>query len=106
MVIPNTPFRATLVTRGRKTGEKHSVMLRGVMYNNKIYFSRHRPDSDWFKNAIANSKVEVLFDDSQFYGTAKQVTDDGLNEKISTLKYPGEPRANEKRIAIEITPNE
>ena len=65
MVIPSTPLRATLVTRGRKTGKKHSVMLRGVMYNNKIYFSRHRPDSDWFADpagdAVKDDAPAALF---------------------------------------------
>jgi len=26
-----------------------------------------------------------------------------LNQKLSQLKYPGEERANEKRVAIEVT---
>jgi len=39
----------------------------------------------------------------EFSGKAVPVTDEKLNEKISQLKYPGEQRANEKRVAIEIT---
>ena len=31
------------------------------------------------------------------------MTDEELNQKISQLKYPGEKRANEKRVAIEVT---
>ena len=81
-------------------------MLRGVKYNEKIYFSRHRPDSDWFQNAIANSTVRVIYDNSTFVGSAKIVNDDALNQKISHLKYPGEKRADEKRVAIEITLHE
>ena len=78
-------------------------MLRGVVHNNKIYFSRHRPDSDWFQNVIANSKVKVIYDNSSFLGTAKIIEDDKLNQKISNLKYPGEKRAKESRVSIEIT---
>ena len=78
-------------------------MLRGVKYNEKIYFSRHRPDSDWFKNAISNSEVEVRIDNEKYFGLAKMVEDEGLNQKISELKYPGEERAKEKRVTIEIT---
>jgi len=78
-------------------------MLRAIKYNDKIYFSRHKPDGDWFQNAMANPQVKIKYKDSVFIGIAKKITDDSLNEKISQLKYPGEERANEKRIAIEIT---
>ena len=103
MVLDDGPFRAALVTKGRKTGQPHMVMLRGVKHNEKIYFSRHRPDSDWFKNSISNPEVEILLGDSIFKGKAKPVMDEKLNQKISKLKYPGEKRADDKRIAIEIT---
>ena len=36
-------------------------------------------------------------------GKASLVTDEKLNQKISQLKYPGEKRADEKRVAIEVT---
>ena len=62
--------------------------------------------SDWFQNAIANSTVKVIYDNSTFVGSAKIVNDDALNQKISHLKYPGEKRAEEKRVAIEITLHE
>lgn len=81
-------------------------MLRGVKYNEKIYFSRHRPDSDWFKNAMSNSEVQVIIDDQKYVGLAKRVEDEILNQKISELKYPGEERAKEKRVTIEITLHE
>jgi len=99
-------FRATLVTRGRVTKQPHSVILRGVKYNDKIYFSRHEPDSDWFKNIITDSKVVIKYNESSYSGVAKKVTDEKLNQKISQLKYPDEKRANEKRVAIEITLHE
>ena len=102
MEIKDGPFRGSLITKGRVSGKEHQVMLRGVKHNEKIYFSRHRPDSDWFQNAIANSTVKVIYDNSTFVGSAKIVNDDKLNQKISHLKYPGEKRAEEKRVAIEI----
>ena len=92
-----------LITKGRKTGNPHSVWLRAVKYNEKIYFSRHRPDGDWFQNAIANSEVKIQYNNTEYTGNAVIVTDEELNQKISQLKYPGEKRANEKRVAIEIT---
>jgi len=96
-------FRGILVTTGRKSGKEHAVELRGVKHQGKIYFSRHKPDSDWFKNTIQNQKVSVIYNDSKYSGIAKVITDEALNKKISQLKYPREERANEKRVAIEIT---
>jgi hypothetical protein len=99
----NQVFRAVLSTKGRKTGRIHSVMLRAVKYNEKIYFSRHKPDGDWFKNAMLNPDVIIEYDNSKFTGKAKVVEDEKLEQKISHLKYPGEKKADEKIVAIEIT---
>jgi len=78
-------------------------MLRAVNYNEKIYFSRHKPDGDWFKNSLVNPEVKIEYNDSIFSGKAKLVTDEELSKKISHLKYPGEEKANEKRVTIEVT---
>ncbi len=103
MKIKEKLFHPILTTRGRKTGNQHSVMLRAVNYNGKIYFSRHRPDGDWFKNAVMNPKVRISHNNLIFSGEARVVTDEELNRKISELKYPGETRAKEKRVTIEVT---
>ena len=103
MEIEESLFRPILTTKGRKTGKEHSVMLRAVNYDGKIYFSRHRPDGDWFKNAVVNNEVKIEYNDNIFSGKAKVVTDEELNKKISQLKYPGEERAKEKRVTIEVT---
>jgi len=95
--------RVILCTKGRKTGKYHSVILRAVRYDGKIYFSRHRPDGDWFRNAIANPEVIIKQNDLSYTGKARQVTDEALTEKISQLKYPGEKRAAEKRVVVEVT---
>jgi deazaflavin-dependent oxidoreductase (nitroreductase family) len=105
MKIEETLFRPILITKGRKTGNPHPVMLRAVNHNGKIYFSRHRPDGDWFKNALANPEVKIEYNDMVFSGKAKLVTDEEFSKKISELKYPGEERAKEKRVTIEITLN-
>jgi len=103
MEIQEELFRPILITKGRKTGNLHSVMLRAVNHNGKIYFSRHKPDGDWFQNAIVNPQVKIQYKNVEFVGKASLVTDEQLNQKISQLKYPGEKRADEKRVAIEIT---
>ena len=103
MVIEENLFRAILSTKGRKTGKQHSVMLRAVKYNEKIYFSRHKPDGDLFNNAMTNPDVIIEYNNSTYTGKANLVTDEKLEQKISQLKYPGEKRADEKRVAIEIT---
>ena len=103
MEIQEERFRPILITKGRKTGNSHSVWLRAVNYNGKIYFSRHRPDGDWFQYAMANSQVKIQYNNTEFTGKASLVTDEKLNQKISQLKYPGEKRADEKRVAIEVT---
>lgn len=99
----NSAFKAVLVTKGRKTGREHSVWLLAVMYNDKVYFSRHKSDGDWYQNAIKNSEVMVKFDDSIFTGKAITINDDALAEKISELKYPGQDRAKEKRVVLQVT---
>ena len=99
----NRVFKAVLTTKGRKTGKEHSVWLRAVMYNDKIYFSRHRPDGDWFQNASVNPHVKINFDKKQLVGKAVIITNEELARKISELKYPGEERAKEKRVVLEIT---
>ena len=103
MGISEELFRPILVTKGRKTGKEHGVMLRAVNHNGKVYFSRHRPDGDWFQNAIVNPQVKIQYNDTVFTGQAKLVEDEELNKKISELKYPGEERAKEKRVTIEVT---
>ncbi len=99
----NQAFKAVLTTKGRKSGREHSVWLRAVMYEGKIFFSRHRPDGDWFQNAIKNPTVKVQIDDKVYVGNATEVKDESLGMKISELKYPNEERAKEKRVTIQVT---
>ena len=99
----NDAFKARLITKGRRTGKEHAVWLRAVLYQDKVYFSRHNNDADWFQNSLINSDVKVEFDESSFLGKAKMVNDESLSQKISELKYPGEKRAKEKRIVLEVS---
>lgn len=104
--LTDSVFRVILTTKGRKTGKFHSVMLRAVKYNDRFYFSRHRPDSDWFLNAIANPEVVIKVGDSEIKGKASQILDEDLGKKISELKYPGEKRSKDRRVTIEVIPHE
>jgi len=99
----NQFFKAVLTTHGRKTGKDHSVWLRAVMYRDRIYFSRHLSDGDWFKNAIQNPDVKVEFNSSKFQGKASLVKNKTLAKKISQLKYPNQEKANETRVVLEVT---
>ena len=95
-------FRAILVTKGRKTGKIHSVHLRAVSYNEMVFFSRRNENSDWLKNSLANPTIQVEFDGKLHSGVASLVTDESLAKKISELKYPGEDRAQEVRIVLQV----
>lgn len=96
-------FGAVLVTRGRRTGNEHAVPLRAVPHSGRLYFSRHRPDGDWYLNAAANPDVVVIRGEQSARGVARVVSDEGLLRVISELKYPGQERAAERRVAIEVS---
>lgn len=95
-------FSAVLITKGRKTGNVHSVHLRAVMYNDMVFFSRRNEHSDWLKNSLADPEVRIEFDGKIHSGMASLVTDETLAKKISELKYPGEKRAQEVRIVLQV----
>lgn len=95
-------FRTVLTTIGRLSGRQHRVHLKAVMYGGDVYLSRHRPDSDWFQNALKNSQVSIQMDNMEHPGTASLVSNEALVAKISELKYPGEDRAGEKRVVIKV----
>jgi len=101
--LKTSPFKALLVTTGRKSGKERSVWLRGVFYNDKIYFSRRNPNSDWFKNVIANPEVRIEIDGGKLIGKAFSVQDESLSKKISQLKYSDKTRQEEARVAVEVT---
>ena len=102
-ITNNLTFKALLTTKGRKTGNEHSVWAKAVTYNNMIYFSRRNPNSDWLKNAIANPNVKVEQDGKQFSGHARLVKEKKLTMKISSLKYTEKERQEEPRIVLEVS---
>ena len=56
-------------------------------------------------DALKNNQVKIQFDNSTYLGRASNVEDENLAQKISELKYPGEERAKEKRVVLEISLN-
>ena len=102
-IANNLTFKAILTTIGRNTGKEHSVWAKAVTYNDKIYFSRRNPNSDWLKNAIANPQVRVEIDGEKISGNAKLVDDEVLARKISSLKYTDKTRQEESRIILEVS---
>lgn len=103
--MANPPIRVRLQTIGRKTGQTHTVKITAVLYNGEYYFTRHRPDSDWFLNALCNPEVVIYFDHNKtIHGTAERIHDTSLIGLISSIKYPNELRAEERRVAIKVTP--
>ena len=93
-------FVAVLTTRGRITGRPHSRPLRAVPVGGILYFTRRRPDGDWFLNALADRRVSVTIGGEARDGEAFRVEDGGLLARISDLKYPGQARAAEPRVGI------
>ena len=96
--------RASLTTIGRTSGRRHTVKLRAVIYKGDFYFSRHRPDSDWFRNALANTDVWVTYNNYTIRGIASYLKDQDTERTISQIKYPDDPRGHEKRVAIRVRP--
>lgn len=104
MDMPSGPARIQLTTIGRRSGDTHTVTLRGVPYRGSYYFSRHRPDSDWFLNALVWPVVTVTYNQQHTQGLAFRVRDIDLERRISHLKYPGQKRAEDRRVTLRVIP--
>lgn len=105
MDFPEGSFKVLLITIGRKSGKEHSVELRAVFYNGKIYFSRRDPNSDWLKNSLQNQHVKIQYQGKNFTGIASLVNDQEMCKKISQIKY-SDKRSEDPRIVLEVTPCE
>jgi deazaflavin-dependent oxidoreductase (nitroreductase family) len=88
-----------LTTRGRKTGNPHTVELWFAIAGKKIYLSHEGGYTDWMKNILGDSRVEFRIGKIQFKGNA-QVAESGevfeLGKHALYLKYYG--RADEDTI--------
>ena len=103
IVEEGSPAVGYLTTTGRVTGNPHTVLLRLVCYQGRIYASRRDARSDWCRNILRNPAVAVDAAGTRASGIASLVTDCELRRKISQLKY-GNRRNIELRTVIEITP--
>lgn len=103
--IKEKSFIANLTTIGRKTGKPHTVPVRLVLYNNKLYASRRSMSGDWLKNLLKNPSVTVEVNGDKVKGKAALVEDEELLKTISSMKYDDE-RASMERIIVEIAPEE
>jgi deazaflavin-dependent oxidoreductase (nitroreductase family) len=81
-----------LTTRGRKTGNPHTVELWFAMAGKKIYLSHEGAYTDWMKNILKDSRVEFRMGEIQFKGNARiaesgEVFESG--KRALYLKYYG-----------------
>ena len=60
-----------LTTRGRKTGNPHTVQLMFAVAGEKIYLSHEGTYTDWMKNILKDSRVEFKIGKTQFKGNAR-----------------------------------
>lgn len=80
-----------LTTIGRVSGRPHTIEIWFVLRGGTVYMlSGERDRSDWVKNLLSASDVELRIDDKQLRGHARVVTEpeeDSLNRHLLIEKY-------------------
>ena len=88
-----------LTTRGRNTGNPHTVELWFAIAGKKIYLSHEGAYTDWMKNILEDGRVEFKIGKIQFKGNAR-IAEGGeifeLGKHALYLKYYG--KADEDTI--------
>jgi hypothetical protein len=87
-----------LTTRGRKTGNPHTVELWFAIAGKEIYLSHEGAYTDWMKNILEDNRVEFKIGKIQFKGNAR-IDERGaleLGKHALYLKYYG--KADEDTI--------
>ena len=69
IMLEETPY-LNLTTKGRKTGNEHSVELWFAFEDEKLYFLAHEK-SFWWKNMVKTPRVEVEVSEILFEGTGR-----------------------------------
>jgi hypothetical protein len=81
-----------LTTRGRKTGNPHTVELWFAIARKKIYLSHEGAYADWMKNILEDNRVEFKIGNIQFEGKAR-ISESGeafeLGKHALYFKYYG-----------------
>jgi len=81
-----------LTTRGRRTGNPHTVELWFAGTGKKVYLSHEGAYTDWMKNILKDSRVEFKIGKVQFKGNAR-IVEGGeifeLGKQALYLKYYG-----------------
>ncbi len=62
-----------LTTRGRKTGNPHTVELWFAVAENKTYLSHEGDYTDWMKNILKDGRVKFKIGKKEFKGDARIV---------------------------------
>jgi hypothetical protein len=88
-----------LTTRGRKTGNPHTVELWFAMAGKKIYLSHEGAYTDWMKNILEDGRVDFKIGEVHLKGKAR-IAEGGevfeLGKHALYLKYYG--KADEDTI--------
>ncbi len=81
-----------LTTRGRNTGNLHTVELMFAIAEKKVYLSHEGRYTDWMKNILKDNRVEFKIGKNKFKGNA-QIVKEGdafeLGKHALYLKYYG-----------------
>jgi deazaflavin-dependent oxidoreductase (nitroreductase family) len=77
-----------LTTRGRKTGNPHTVELWFAMAGEKIYLSHEGAYTDWMKNILNDSQVEFRVGKIKFKGNARIAESGEVFELGKHALYP------------------
>ena len=109
VMLEETPY-LNLTTKGRKTGLNHDVELWFAFEDGRLYFLAHE-SSQWWKNMVKHSRVEVEVSEILFEGTGRLVPDklDHIFE-LFRLKYGkdqvdrwyGGSRAKRKAVQVDL----
>ena len=80
-----------LTTTGRRSGRSHTIEIWFALSGQTLYLlSGGRDRSDWVKNALTHSEVQVRIRERSFAGQARVVSDqqeDALARKLVFDKY-------------------
>lgn len=82
-----------LTTTGRKTGLPRMTPLQYEEQDDVIYVASARGrQADWFRNILANPRVEIRVKARRFYGQAEPITDPARVADFLELRLERHPR--------------